>query len=278
MVAVEQELRRRRFGAVVRLEVSASMPEQVVRILQRELEIDDERRGHRRGPPEPQRPDGVRQRHRPARPGLRTLGRHHPAAAAHRRRGAGQHVPRHPRGRRAASTIPTTRWATSVQRFIEQAADDPRVLAIKQTLYRADNDSPIVSALIRAAENGKQVAVPGRAEGAVRRGAQHRLGPRRWTTPASTSPTACRPQDPLPRPPWWSGARKAASAATCTSAPATTTPQTARLYTDLGLLTCDEELAADVTDLFNSLTGFARAPATGASWSPRTACASASSS
>jgi polyphosphate kinase len=256
MVAVEQELRRRRFGAVVRLEVSASMPERVVRILQRELEVDDTAVVTVEGPlnlgdlmalansldrPELAYPPWVGT----TQPRLLTAD-DEPVSMF--------------RAIREADLLvyhPYDSWATSVQRFIEQAADDPHVLAIKQTLYRVDNNSPIVSALIRAAEAGKQVAVLvelkarfdeepniGWARDMVNAGCHVAYGLVGLKTHSKTALVVRREEG---------GIRRYLHIGT-----GNYNAKTARLYTDIGLLSCDEELAADVTDLFNSLTGFAR--------------------
>ncbi len=86
---------------------------------------------------------------------------------------------------------PYDSFASSVERFVEQAVDDPQVLAIKQTVYRTSDDSPLVPALIRAAERGKQAV----AWSSCRRAstsARTSTGPRRSSRPACTSSTAIR--------------------------------------------------------------------------------------
>jgi polyphosphate kinase len=152
---------------------------------------------------------------------------------------------------------PYDAFSTSVQRFIEQAADDPDVLAIKQTLYRTDGDSPIVSALIRAAEQGKQVVVLvevkarfdeasniGWARVLERAGCHVAYGLVGLKTHSKTALVVRHEPG---------GIRRYVHIGT-----GNYNAKTARLYTDLGLLSCDEDLGADLTQLFNSLTGYAR--------------------
>ncbi len=252
--ALERELARRRFGPVVRLEVSTTVDPHVLDLLVRELEIT--------------RDDVVQL------PGLLDLASLWQLYAVDRPELKDDpHVPAtHPRlaeGEQAADVFAALRegdvlvhhpydsFATSVQRFVEQAAADPHVLAIKQTLYRTSGDSPVVDALIDAAEAGKQVVVLveitarfdeqaniGWARALEKAGCHVVYGLVGLKTHCKTCLVVRQEQGQL---------RRYAHLGT-----GNYNPKTARVYEDLGLLTADPEVGADLTDLFNTLTGYSR--------------------
>jgi polyphosphate kinase len=152
---------------------------------------------------------------------------------------------------------PYESFAASVERFIHQAADDPDVLTIKQTLYRTSGDSPIVQSLIQAAERGKQVVVLVEikarfdeeanivwARKLERAGAHVVYGLVGLKTHSKTALVVRREG---------SGLRRYVHIGT-----GNYNAKTARLYVDLGLLTVRPEIGADITDLFNVLTGLSR--------------------
>ena len=255
--AVEQELRARRFGEVVRVEVeagmSAAMREQITQ------RAGGRARGRVRGrrAARPQRPVGHRQDPRP-------LGAARPAVDARSpSRGCRATTTQQPdvmaamRRRDILLHHPYDSFVSSVERFVEQAVNDPNVLAIKQTVYRTSDDSPLVPALIRAAERGKQavclVEVKARFDEraniqwgrALEEAGVHVV----YGLPSLKTHAKCilvvrREGD---------GVRHYLHVGT-----GNYNAKTARLYTDFGLLTCDERVAADVADMFNFLTGFAR--------------------
>jgi len=148
-------------------------------------------------------------------------------------------------------------FSSTVLRFITHAAYDPDVLAIKMTLYRTSGDSPILNALITAAENGKQVAVLMElkarfdeenniywARRLERVGVHVVYGVAGLKTHCKTVMVVRREADRI---------RRYVHIGT-----GNYNPKTARIYTDLGLFSCREDLGADLTDLFNYLTGYSR--------------------
>jgi polyphosphate kinase len=254
--AVENELRRRRFGEVVRLEISSDMDDDMRDRLIEYLQVEDREvydvyglldledlwqiydvDGHSELREKPWTP-------LPPPPLHVEEGEKADVFAAMRRGDILVHQP-------------YESFAASLERFVEQAVEDPDVLAIKMTVYRTSDDSALVPSLIRAAEMGKQAVCL--VELKARFDERRNIG--------------------------WSRALEEAGAHVVHGLPGLKThakallvvrregggvrnyvhvgtgnynAKTARLYEDFGLMTIDEDIAADVADLFNSLTGFAR--------------------
>ncbi len=252
--ALERELARRRFGSPVRLEVADDMTEHMLELLLRELDVN---------------PADVIQV-----PGLLDLASLFEIGSLDRPQLKDPpFVPStHPAfGERETpksvfSTLregdvlvhhPYDSFSTSVQRFIEQAAADPQVLAIKQTLYRTSGDSPIVNALIDAAEAGKQVVAL--VEIKARFDEQANIKWARQLEQAGVHvvyglvglKTHCKTCLVVRRE--GSSIRRY-----CHIGTGNYNPKTARLYEDVGLFTAAPDIGADLTDLFNTLTGYSR--------------------
>ncbi len=251
--ALERELARRRFGPPVRLEVSGNMSEHMLGLLLRELDVDPGDVVQVPGLLDLKSLWQVYAVDRPAlkeRPFVPTT---HPAFADRE----GKSIFATLREGDVLVHHPYESFSTSVQRFIEQAAADPDVLAIKQTLYRTSGDSPIVNALIEAADAGKQVVAL--VELKARFDEQANIKWARALEDAGVHvvyglvglKTHCKTCLVVRR-------EGSAIRRYCHIGTGNYNPKTARLYEDVGLLTASPEIGADLTDLFNSLTGYSR--------------------
>ncbi|MDQ3619109.1 MAG: RNA degradosome polyphosphate kinase [Actinomycetota bacterium] len=253
--ALEDELRRRRFSPAVRLEIESSMPSRILELLKRELQVEDEDVHKLSGPLDVA---GLWELYRLDRPDLKD----EPFQPVTH--------PELPSAEESATDIfeilherdilihhPYESFNTSFQRFIEQASVDPNVLAIKQTLYRTSGESPIVQTLAEAAKAGKQVVVL--VEIKARFDEEANINWARTLEQAGchvvyglvglkTHGKLClvvqRDGDHL---------RRYVHVGT-----GNYNTKTARLYEDLALLTSDSDVGADVSDLFNYLTGYSR--------------------
>jgi polyphosphate kinase len=254
LLALERELIRRRFGPPVRLEVEESIDPHVLELLIDELDVSETEVFRLPGPLDLTGlwtivnldRDDLKQRKFVSKtsrqlsevesanePDIMAVVREHDVLVHH----------------------PYDSFSTSVQLFLEQAARDRHVLAIKQTLYRTSGDSPIVDALIKAAQAGKQVLAL--VEIKARFDEQNNID---WArkleeagvhvvyglvglkTHAKLSMVVRNDGDQLRR--------------YCHIGTGNYHPKTARLYEDLGLLTCDPEVGEDVSNIFNVLSGY----------------------
>jgi polyphosphate kinase len=253
--AVETELRRRRFGRAVRLEVEVGMSDEMIGMLLDELDLERDDVSRHQLPLDLNRLFVIHSIDRfdlkdepwPVRPVPElvqaTLDRQSMFAVLRERDVLLHH--------------PYQSFGDSVETFIAQAADDPRVLSIKMTLYRTSGDSPIARSLIRAAERGVQVAAL--IELKARFDEEANISWARKLEQAGVhvvyglaglkTHTKCVlvVRDDA------DGLRRYAHLGT-----GNYNTRTARLYEDIGLLTADPEITADLGELFNHLTGYSR--------------------
>jgi polyphosphate kinase len=252
--ALERELARRRFGSPVRLEVADDMTENMLELLLRELDVNP---GDVIEVPGLLDLSSLWQIYGVDRPELKDPPFVPATPPAFGERETPKSIFATLRDGDVLVHHPYDSFSTTVQRFIEQAAADPNVLAIKQTLYRTSGDSPIVNALIDAAEAGKQVVAL--VEIKARFDEQANIKWARALEQAGVHvvygliglKTHCKTALVVRR-------EGSAIRRYCHVGTGNYNPKTARLYEDVGLLTAAPDIGADLTDLFNSLTGYSR--------------------
>lgn len=268
LLAIQKELRKRRMGgSVVRMEIDHSTPDHVREMLMREMKLEEQDVHQINGLlglgdlisfmdlplPELKEPKWTPivpppfERYRDAEDTEGSLTAEEKSENFFREIQQSDLLVHHP----------YHSFTATVQEFIRLAAVDPKVLAIKMTLYRTSGDSPIVNALINAAENGKQVAVLVElkarfdeennivwARKLEKSGVHVVYGLVGLKTHTKTALVVRQEEDKIHR--------------YVHIGTGNYNPKTANLYTDLGLFSCREALGADLTDLFNFLTGHSR--------------------
>ena len=253
--ALEKELLRRRFGPPIRLEVSDDMDRETLQLLKEELDITDDEVTTLSGMLDltalfalggVNRPDLKYSTHVPV------------TAAAFREAGTDEDGDMFAAIARGDVLVhhPYESFSTSVQAFVEQAATDPNVLAIKQTLYRTSGDSPIIASLIRAAESGKQVLAL--VEIKARFDEQNNIVWARKLEKAGVHvvyglvglKTHCKLLQVIRR-------EEGKLRIYNHIGTGNYNPKTSRIYEDMGLFTADPEVSGDITRLFNQLSGYA---------------------
>lgn len=255
LAAVEMELRRRRFQRVVRLEVADAMSESIVGKLRRELDLDGEAVFRIPGPVDLGGLAAIADLDRADLRWPEWRGITEPALAP------GEDESADFFGVLRAGDVlvhhPYSSFSRSVGELIHQASVDPAVLAIKLTLYRTAGDSPIIDALVKAAERSKQVAVLvelkarfdeatniGWAKRLEQAGAHVAYGLVGLKIHTKTAMIVREDPDGIRR--------------YCHIGTGNYNHRTARVYEDFGLLTADPEVGAEIAEMFNFLTGYGR--------------------
>ena len=252
--ALEEELKRRRFGPAVRLEVSSTIDSEVLDLLKEELDIESEDVYSLEGPLDLTGLSDIAFMKRPE--------LHYPSHSIITNRqlqvanDEGRSIFSAMRQRDVLLHHPYESFSTSVQAFIEQAATDPKVFAIKQTLYRTSGDSPIIDALISAARAGKQVLVL--VEIKARFDEENNIGWARKLEQAGVHvvygivglKTHCKLALVIRQ-------EEGKLKRYCHIGTGNYNPKTARFYEDYGLLTSRDEVGEDVAKLFNRLSAYA---------------------
>lgn len=254
LTAVELELRRRRFGRAVRLEVASEVSDETLDLLLRELDLEPEDVYRQSAPLDATGLHSIIDTERSAKAWPHWSGIKEPNLISE---GESASIFSSLRDKDVLLHHPYSSFSSSVVQFLRQASRDKRVLAIKVALYRTSGDSPVIDALVDAAERGKQVAVLievkarfdeeaniGWARRLEQAGAHVAYGIVGLKIHSKIAMVVREETDGIRR--------------YCHIGTGNYNERTARIYEDLGILTADPDVGDDLAMLFNYLTGYSR--------------------